>query len=69
MLKITENTLLSEILKHEGAEKILKKYKLPCLQCPFAKMEMESLKIGQVCRMYDIDLENLLRELNRCAKS
>ena len=64
MPKISENTILAEILKQAGAEKILKKYNLPCLQCPFAKTEMESLKIGQVCQMYGIDLENLLKDLN-----
>ena len=64
MSKINENTILAEILKHPGAEKILKKYSLPCLQCPFAKMEAESLKIGQVCQMYGLDLENLLKDLN-----
>jgi len=68
MLKITKDTILAEILKHAGAEKILKKYNLPCLQCPFAKIEAESLRIGQVCRMYGIDLENLLKELNKIEK-
>ena len=29
-----------------------------------ATFEMEALKIGQVCKMYNINLENLLRELN-----
>jgi len=64
MLKITKNTTLSEILKYSGTEKILAKYNLPCLNCPFAKFEMENLKIGQVCKMYKIDLEKLLKELN-----
>ncbi len=64
MLKITKDTTLTEILKYPEAEKILVKYNLPCLTCPFAKMEAEKLKIGQVCQMYGIDLENLLKELN-----
>ncbi len=64
MLKITKDTTLSEILKYSGTEKILSKYDLPCLNCPFAKFEMENLKIGQVCKMYKIDLEELLKELN-----
>ena len=63
-MKITKDTTLAEILKFPGAEKILAKYNLPCLSCPFAKFEMENLKIGEVCKMYDINVERLLRELN-----
>ena len=62
--RITKGTTLAEILKLPGAEKILAKYNLPCLSCPFAKFEMENLKIGDVCQMYRIDLESLLKELN-----
>ncbi len=64
MKKISSNTSLVDILELEGAEKILAKYNLPCLTCPFAKMEMDQLKIGQVCKMYGIDLKALLQELN-----
>ena len=63
--KITKDTTLSEILKYSEAEKILAKYNLPCLGCPFAKFEMENLKIGEVCKTYNIDLKNLLKELNK----
>ena len=63
--KITKDTTLAEILKHSEAEKILAKYNLPCLGCPFAKFEMENLKIGEVCKTYNIDLKNLLKELNK----
>jgi len=68
MSKITEDTTLAEILKYPEAEKVLAKYNLPCLGCPFAKYEMENLKIGQVCKMYDIDIQNLLKELNEKLK-
>lgn len=63
--KITKETVLADILKISGAEKILAKYELPCLTCPFAKFEIEKLKIGNVCEMYQIDLENLLKDLNK----
>ena len=63
-MKITENTTLAEILQYPELEKILMKYNLPCLSCPFAKMEMENLKIGEVCKMYEINLAELLKELN-----
>jgi hybrid cluster-associated redox disulfide protein len=64
MNKITQETTLSEILKLPKAEEILVKYRVPCLACPFARLEMEKLSIGQICEMYGIDLESLLKELN-----
>ena len=63
-MKIDENTTLAEILQYPELEKILMKYNLPCLSCPFAKMEMENLKIGEICKMYDIDVGKLLKDLN-----
>jgi len=67
-MKITKETTLAEILDNPDNEKILAKYNLPCLGCPFAKTEMENLKIGQVCEMYNINVQKLLRELNKLYK-
>jgi len=64
-MKITENTTLAEILEEPELVKILAKHNLPCLSCPFAKMEMENLKIGEICKMYGIKINELLKELNR----
>ena len=64
MPKITKDTTLAEILGKPELVKILTKYNLPCLSCPFAKLEMENLKIGEICKMYNISVERLLRELN-----
>lgn len=64
MKKITKDTTLAEILKLPEVEKILAKYNLPCLWCPFAKIEMETLKIGEICQGYGIDVKELLKELN-----
>lgn len=63
-MKITRETILSELLDDPKAVEILAKYNLPCLSCPFAKMEMENLKIGEVCKTYGINLRSLLKELN-----
>ena len=63
--KITSKITLSQILKYPGAGKILAKYKLPCLWCPLAKFEMENLTLGKICKMYNINLEKLLKELNQ----
>ena len=64
-MKIDKNSTLKKILEKKGMEKILAKYNLPCLTCPMAKFEIENLKLGEVCRMYKIDIENLIKELNK----
>ena len=66
-IKITKNTTLSEILKIPGAEKILLKYNLPCLGCSFAIFEMDSLKIGEICKSYNINTDKLIKELAKHA--
>lgn len=65
MAKITKDTTLEKILKLKGADKILEKYNLPCLHCPMARMEMGSLKLGDICKTYGIDINELLKELNK----
>lgn len=64
MPKITKDTNLADIMKLPGAEKIMAKYKVPCLTCPMAKFEIGFLKIGQICQTYKIDVNDLLKELN-----
>ena len=71
--KIAKDTTLAEVLDYNPPtareiEKILAKHNLPCLHCPMAKFEIENLTLGQVCKMYEIDLENLLKELNEKLK-
>ena len=63
--KITKNVKIEKILQKDGAEEILAKYNLPCLSCPMAIFEIEKLKIGDVCKMYGIDANGLLKELNK----
>lgn len=65
MSKITKNTTLAEVLELPKAEEILAKYKVPCLTCPMAKMEMQVLRIGDICKMYGIDSVKLLKSLNK----
>ncbi len=62
---INKDTILSKVLEEKDAEEILAKYNFPCLTCPMAKFEMESLKLGQVCETYGINIEKLLAELNK----
>jgi len=61
---VTEETSLAKIFKKTGALKILAKYHLPCLICPMIKFEIEKLTIGQVSKMYNLDLKKILFELN-----
>ena len=63
--KITKDTTLSGILRRRGAEDVLAKYKVPCLTCPFAAQEMDKLKIGEIAEMYNIELNDLLKDLNK----
>lgn len=63
--KITEDTVVADVLKRPGASEILSRYNLPCMHCPMAAYEMGSLKMGYVARKYGIDLERLLSELNK----
>lgn len=64
MKKITSRTTLAKIIKNKGADKILAKNGVPCLSCPMAQFEIDELKIGDVCKMYGLNLEKILKELN-----
>jgi hybrid cluster-associated redox disulfide protein len=68
MKKVTQNTVLAEILKRPGAVEILAKFKVPCLGCPLARFEASNLKIGRVCQLYGIDAKKLIKKLNKGKK-
>jgi len=63
--KIDKETKLSEILELKGADKVLSKYKVPCLGCPMLQMEVGFLKVEDICKTYGINLDKLLKELNK----
>jgi len=67
-MKITKSTTLSKIIDKKGAGKILTKNGVPCLSCPMAQFEIDKLKIGEVCKMYGLNLEKILTELNKNGK-
>ena len=58
-------TKLAEILEFSEAEGILRKYNLPCLTCPMAKLEMKELSLGQVSGAYGLQGQKILDELNK----
>jgi len=64
MVDFNEETTLKEVLEFSGGEEVLLKYKVPCLGCPMAQMEMEELTLKDICAAYRIDLKNLLIDLN-----
>ena len=68
MKKITKSTTLAEALKIKGAEKILSQFSVPCMTCPMAQMEMNDLKLGDICSMYGLDEKKILEKLNKLGK-
>lgn len=60
---ITKDTTLEKIME-KGGEEILAKNGVPCVFCPMAKFEISKLKIGEVCKMYGLSLEKILKDLN-----
>jgi len=66
-MKVTKDTTLAKVLEIKGAEKILSKFEMPCLGCAMAQMEMDSLKLGDICNMYGLD--KMLKELNKDIKA
>ena len=65
MAKFTKSSTLAKILKKEKTEEVLSKHNVPCVSCPMATMEVKKLQIGDVCKMYNIKLEALLKDLNK----
>jgi hypothetical protein len=65
MKKINKNTTLSKLLEIKGAEEILKKHRLPCMHCPMAQMEMDYLKLQDVCNIYGLDLDKIMKDLEK----
>jgi len=62
--KATSKTTLGKILKIKKGGKILAKHGVPCLSCPMASMEIDKLEIGKVCKMYGLNLKEILKDLN-----
>lgn len=67
-IKITKSTTLKDVLKMKGAKEILSKHSVPCVTCPFAKIEMEKLRLEDICKNYNIKIKGLLEDLNKIKK-
>jgi hypothetical protein len=64
-MNFDKNTKLSAIIQNPKYNEVLHREGVPCVTCPMAKFEMDSLEIGQICEMYGLDLEKILNELNK----
>ncbi len=62
--KLTKETTIKEILELKGGEAILAKYNLPCLSCPMAALEIGTLTLERVTKIYRLPLAKILKELN-----
>lgn len=62
-MKFTDKTTLGEIITM-GGEDILHANRVPCMACPLAAQEINSLSIGQVARIYQLDSGKIIKELN-----
>ena len=65
MAKITKKTTLAKIIEKKGADEVLIKNGVPCLSCPMSQFEIDKLQIGDVCKMYGLKLDKILKELNK----
>jgi len=62
---ITKKSKYGDVLKVSGSQDILSKYNVPCVSCPMAKMEMDSLTLEQIGAWYGIDIDSIIKELNK----
>ena len=62
--KVTEQTLLGEVINDERIIPILKKYNFPCVSCPLAQYELEKLKVIDIAKFYGINAEEVIKEIN-----
>jgi hypothetical protein len=69
MKKFAKDTILEKILEQEKTKKILIKHRVPCVTCPFARIEMNRISIGEICNMYGVEADELLKELNTIDKN
>jgi len=60
-----EDTTLAEIFETKHGQKVYKKIGVPCVSCAMAAGEINFLKIGEVAKMYGLDKEKIIKELNQ----
>jgi len=63
--KILASTTLAKLPQNIKTQKTLAKFGVPCISCPHVHEEENSLTLGQVAKMYGLDIKGLLTELNK----
>lgn len=63
--KFSEENTLGELLKSGISMELLAKYGVPCVTCPMAQFELNRLKLKDIKNFYGIDIEKLLKEINK----
>jgi len=63
--KFTEESTLGELLNEGVPFELLSKYGVPCVTCPMAQFELNNLKLKDIKNFYGIDIEGLLKEINK----
>ena len=64
-MKVTSKTTLAKIVEEKNGAKVLMENGVPCLSCPMSQFEIDKLQIGEVCKMYGLNLKKILKELNK----
>jgi hypothetical protein len=67
-MEVNEETPLQELLGNPKAVGILAKHGLPCLFCPAVSFEIGFLRLGQVAKIYGLDVKALIKELNEALR-
>ena len=62
--RISEETSLAEVMRRPETLQVLVNHGIPCVACPMARFEMESLRVGDVAKAYGIDVDRLMKDLN-----
>ena len=63
--KINAGTTLDKIIDKKGGMEAMAKHGVPCISCPMAQFEIDKLEIGEVCKMYGLNLKGILADLNK----
>ncbi len=66
--EIDENTTLAEVYSIKGSDEVLRMLNVPCVSCSFAVMEMDMLKLGDICDMYGLDKKKVILSLRKLAE-
>ena len=64
-MKIDKNTTLDKLLKNKKTAAVLAKHQVPCLGCSMAAFEMGELKLGDITKIYRLNLKAILKDFNK----